>query len=281
VDPDNRETLLSLGAFTENLVLAAGVFGMGAEVEVLAREKTDPDVLRIRLSECRPSTYPVRRLEKRMTVKSGYLSRELAPSDVDAFASVLPGHLHYFPRGTDHARCIEEGAVECFRRQSLRDPAQKELVKWLRLNGTSARRHRDGLTTAGMEISGLQGFFVRHFVSPEDFLKTSFREQGIAHTAKLASQGAGWLVVTGAGETPADLVETGRRFEKMALLARERNIALHPMSQWMEEKWGRDKTAENHKASMTPRFLLRVGYVREYPEPVSLRRPVEWFLKKA
>jgi len=31
---------------------------------------------------------------------------------------------------------------------------------------------------------------------------------------------------------------------------------------------------------MIPQFLLRVGYLKRYPEPVSLRRPVNWFVQK-
>jgi len=76
-----------------------------------------------------------------------------------------------------------------------------------------------------------------------------------------------------------DLIETGRRFERMALLAREHNIAIHPMTQYLEEESGVNQIAANHQASMVPQFLLRVGYLKRYPEPVSLRRPVSWFVR--
>ncbi len=279
VDPENTETLLSLGAFAENLSLAAGALGLSAEVEVLARSAHDPEVMRVHLKEATPTDYPLERLEKRMTVKKGHLDRELSTADIKALSQPLGGMLHYFPRGTDHARCIAEGAVETFRRQSRRDAAQEELTAWLRLSREAARRHRDGLTTAGMGITGLKGWFVRTFVSPKDFLKESFREQGVEQTAGLAAQGGGWIVISGSGRTPEDIIDSGRRFERMALMARERHIALHPMTQWLEEKWGLDKLAANHSTDMIPRFVLRVGYLAGYPDPVSLRRPVDWFLK--
>ena len=139
--------------------------------------------------------------------------------------------------------------------------------------------YRDGLTVEGMEIRGFKGWFVRNFMQPEDFMKPNFREQGVDHTATLARQGGGWLVITSEGRTLADLIETGRRFERMALLARERNIAIHPMTQYLEEETGVNQIAANHQASMIPQFLLRVGYLKHYPEPVSLRRPVSWFVQ--
>jgi hypothetical protein len=30
---------------------------------------------------------------------------------------------------------------------------------------------------------------------------------------------------------------------------------------------------------MIPQFVLRVGYLDPYPDPVSPRRPVNWFLR--
>ena len=65
----------------------------------------------------------------------------------------------------------------------------------------------------------------------------------------------------------------------MALLARERDIALHPMTQSIEEASGMNQIAANHPPDMLPQFILRVGYLKRYPAPVSLRRPVEWFVR--
>ena len=65
----------------------------------------------------------------------------------------------------------------------------------------------------------------------------------------------------------------------MALLARERRIAIQPMTQYLEEQAGLNQIAANHQASMIPQFLLRVGYLKDYPDPVSLRRPVSWFVR--
>jgi len=65
----------------------------------------------------------------------------------------------------------------------------------------------------------------------------------------------------------------------MALMARERGIALHPMTQILEEEAGRSEIASNHDSGMLPQFVLRVGYLDPYPDPVSPRRPVSRFLK--
>lgn len=279
VDPQNREAMLSLGAFAENLALAAGTFGFKAAIKVIAEDSLARDILKVSLIPAAPIDYPLQRVARRMTVKNGYLSTEIKKNDLDALSKPLNGHLFYFPAGTEHANCIQQGAIENFRAQAERDDAQRELVHWVRLSNQDAERYRDGLTVEGMEIRGFKGWFVRNFVQPQDFMKPGFRRQGIDQTATLARQGGGWVVITSRGQTVADLIETGRRFESMALLARERNIAIHPMTQYLEEKAGVSQIAANHQAGMIPQFLLRVGYLNRYPEPVSLRRPVSWFVQ--
>jgi len=279
VDPHNREAMLSLGAFTENLALAAGTLGFRADATVVAQSALDREIVKIELHRDIPRPYPLKRINQRMTVKHGFLEREIKPQDIKTLAEHFGGHLFYFPNGTPHAECIREGAIEYFRQQTHREDAQLEAVKWFRLSNQAAETHRDGLTVQGMEIQGFKGWFVSHFVDPEDFLKPAFLEQSIDHTARLAREGGGWLVITSQGNTVADLIAAGRKFERMALIAREHMLAVHPMTQFLEEKDGISQITAHHHADMHPQFILRVGYLNSYPQPVSLRRPVGWFVR--
>ena len=249
------------------------------QVEIKAGNPLEQEILEVTLRKAKPVLYPLARMPFRMTAKHGYRSKDLKKDDVDALAKPLGGHLFYFPPGSEHARCIQEGTVEAFRVQTDRDEAQLELVEWLRLSEEEEARHRDGLTTEGMEIRGLKGWYLRNFTKPEDFMKQSMRNRSVTQTATLAEQGAGWFVVTSKGESVADLIETGRGFERMALMARARGVAIHPMTQILEEEIGRREIASKHARGILPQFVLRVGYLDPYPQPVSPRRPVSWFLR--
>jgi len=277
VDPDNRELLLSIGAFVENLSLAAGAMGRETDIQILASGRHDRDVVRIVFEKTRSTGYPLEKIRLRRTVKHGFSAAELSCTAVDSFSRLAGGRLFYFPRGSSHAQCMRDAAVESFRIQAGRDDAQRELVGWLRLSDRAARQYRDGLTTEGMEIRGLKGWYLRHLAAPADFLAPSFRRKSVDITARLAAEGGGWMVITSPGNTVADLIETGRRFQRIALAARKHGVGIQPMTQVLEEKSGRDAIAGNHEHSFCPQFVLRVGYVGNYPAPVSLRRPVEWF----
>ena len=152
VDPNNREALLSIGAFAENLAIAGRAFGLKSEMEVIAQDPVESDILRVTLKAAAPKDYMLERIKKRMTVKHGYLPGEIRKEDVDALGKPLMGRMFYFPTGTRHANCLLEGAIENFRIQAQRDDAQRELVQWVRISNRDAERYRDGLTLSLIHI---------------------------------------------------------------------------------------------------------------------------------
>jgi len=281
IDPTNREVMLSLGAFIENLAQAAAVLGFHADVQVIARDCFDSRIARVMLTRALPVDIPLDRLTQRRTVKTHLLPRELKTADVSAFSEEVPGHLYYFPRGSSHSDHMAAEAMANFEHQFKNEGAVQETADWTRLSDKDARKFRDGLTTEGMEITGIAGWFVRNFMDRQDVMGANFRQKGIEKTIKQAGEGAGWLVITSDGKSVEALVECGRCFQRMALLARDKMIGLHPMTQTLEEKAGQKNIRANHGPGTLPQFMIRVGYLDKYPDPVSLRRPVDWFLKSS
>ena len=281
VDPENRELLLSLGAFVENLSLAAGALGFRAEAQTIAQSRQDRDVVGISLLKDAPQPFPLEQMRLRRIVKTGQAPREISPQDIKTLFRHAKGGAFYFPRGSQHASCIRDATVEAFRIQSFRDASQEELVRWLRLSDRSVERRRDGLTVSGLEINGMAGWYLRHFGKPRDFLKKSFRTRGVDLAAETAEEGGGWIVLTSPGDSVRDLIEAGGRFERMALEARALGVGIHPMTQVLEEEAGRAAIFTHHSRSMHPQFVLRVGYVEKYPKPASPRRPLPWFVYKS
>jgi hypothetical protein len=67
--------------------------------------------------------------------------------------------------------------------------------------------------------------------------------------------------------------------QRLFLKVRDKGIALHPMTQILEEVQINETINQSTGISNKIQFLLRIGYVKNYPEPVTLRRPVDWFIK--
>jgi len=281
VDPLNREMLLSLGAFTENLVLAAGALGHTAVTTIIAGNPFMPEVMDVRLTRAPAVSYPFERITLRRTVRRNYRDRELAGDVVRTLLAPLGDGATFFPPISRPAAYLREAVVEAFRAQTYREQAQVELSHWIRFDDADVYRHRDGLTPASMELSSAAAWYARHFMSRDDVMTGRFRVEGIDIVAKQARHGGGWFVVTSDHWDVTSLLDAGRRFERMALLAREHGVAIHPMSQVLEEKPWQERLAVDMDVPGNPQFILRAGYVSPYPAPVSLRRPIASFVSLA
>jgi hypothetical protein len=278
VDPGDRELILSVGCFLENLAQAAGAEGLEAEVSPGEAAGGGGVLALVRLVPAPARPGGPERLQRRRTLRSGYLPRPLTPADAALLLHAAGPGTAFFPRGSPGARTIADATLEAMRQQTWRDPAQRELSGWIRFRDEDVARHADGLTVASMEASGLAGFVMRHFLDEASVMGRSFREKGIELCQRQVTEGGGFLAVTSGGVDVPALLEAGRRFERVALLVRERAIAAHPMSQALEEAPWRDRLAAALGLSRPIQFLVRVGYVDRYPEPVSPRRALASFV---
>lgn len=278
VDAGGREPVLSMGCFLENLAQAAEAEGLEAEVVPAPTVAGEGVVARVRLVQSPVRPGGPARIQRRRTLRSGHLPRPLSAADAALLVEAAGPGTTFLPRGSPGARSIAEATVEAMRQQTWRDPAQRELSRWIRFRDEDVARHGDGLTVASMEAGGVAGFVMRHFFDQGSVMGRSFREKGIERCQQQVAEGAGFLVVTSADAAVPALLDAGRRFERMALLVRERAIAVHPMSQALEEAPWRDGLATALGLSGRIQFLVRVGYVDRYPEPVSPRRALDSFV---
>lgn len=281
VDPEQRETLLSLGAFLENLEKAAGAFGYACRWTLLGASNQNERVMEVQLIKGGSrNTATVESMKGRRTMRAGFSREALRNEDLTHLVAGESGLIHYLPTGSKEARYIDAQTIEANRLQAARDPAQQELADWIRFRSDEARKHRDGLTTGGMEITGFAGWVVRNFYDKASVQTADFRERGIAQVRREVAASAGWLLITSKDASVAALLDTGRRMQRLFLKVRARRIALHPMTQILEEPSTKLALRPTIGIDDPVQFILRVGYVVDYPPPVSLRRPVGWFLRK-
>jgi nitroreductase len=278
VDPYNRELLLAVGAFIENLVVAARNWGVEVEPRVTASSPYDAELVVVQLRPTRVNVGGIDAVRRRRTLRQGFSTRELRSGDFAYLTQGLPG-FHYFPGTSREGRYLAAGAVEAMRAQSARDAAQAELARWIRWSDEEARRHRNGMTPASLEIDGLAGWYVRSFYTPQDVMSPSFRARGVDRAAEQAGHCGGWIVLTGEAQEVGALIETGRLFERFFLRARDRRVGVHPMTQMLEEPPWQTAIAGELGLSQAPQFVLRVGYRDAYPPAVSLRMPLSAFVR--
>ncbi|MEG3899523.1 MULTISPECIES: Acg family FMN-binding oxidoreductase [unclassified Microcoleus] len=281
VDPTQRETILSIGAFIQNLEYAAGSFGYVCHWNLLATTNQDEQIMEVKLiEEASKKDFDIAKIKNRRTVRSDFLSAVLKKEDLEYIVDSESEYIHYLPTTSKESQFINEQTIEANRIQSDRNPAQQELANWIRFSTKDADNYRDGLTTASMEIEGFSGWVVRNFYSKDNVMTKDFRETGLDKVKKEVSASAGWILITSKDNSVATLLETGRRMQRLFLKVREKSIAIHPMTQILEESSTRQQLNQSIGIDENIQFILRTGYLKNYPPSVSLRRPVDWFMRK-
>ncbi len=280
VDPTQRETILSIGAFLQNLAYAANNLGYDCAFTTLAIHNQDENIAEIALTrKTGIAKYDIEKIKQRRTVRSNFLSNVLKNEDVSFLTGEEPGFIHYIPNSAKEHQWLNEQTIEANRIQAYRDAAQNELANWIRFSGKDAEKNSDGLTLASMEIEGIPAWYLRNFYTKADVVKKSFRQQSIDKVVKQVSASAGWLLITSKDNTVSSLLVTGKRMQRLFLKVRDKGIAVHPMTQIIEEPSTNQILNQSTGINDPVQFIVRTGYVKEYPEPVSLRRPVDWFIR--
>lgn len=279
VDPTQRETILSIGAFLQNLEYAASNAGYTCQFDLLATTARDEDIIAVKLLPATATiSFDIQKIKQRRTVRSNYLKDVLKNEDVAYLVNDEPGFVQYIPNSSKEHQWLNEQTIEANRLQAYRNDAESELANWIRFKSDDAEKYRDGLTMASMEMEGLKAWYLRNFYEKADVMKKNFRQQNIHAVKHQVASSAGWILIMSKDNAVATLLETGKRMQRLFLKIRERDIAFHPMTQILEEA----STSQTLRASLgiseNVQFILRTGYLNRYPEPVSLRRPVDWFV---
>ena len=280
VDPTQRETMLSIGAFVQNLDYAASYYGYACQFNTIANSNQDENVVEVHLSKT-PSlaAYNILNIKERRTVRSVFATDFLKKDDLNYLLKEEADFVSFIPISSYEYQLINEQTVEANQIQSYRDAAQKELANWIRFSSKDALKYEDGLTPEMMDITGIPAWYVRNFYGKADVMKKDFREQSIKKVQSQVNGSAGWLLITSKDDSVTALLEAGKRMERIFLKVRHRGIALHPMSQILEEAATNTTINQSLRISHPIQFILRIGYIKIYPETVSLRRPVEWFIR--
>ena len=177
VDGDDRELMISLGAFIEALIISGAAEGL----EVV------PNGLELTLRPMTPKDDQLEALLLRRTIRGPYEARSLSADDVAVFHEAT-----YFAE----SKILREATIEANRAQAFRDDAQRELIEWVRWTKKEANEKRDGLSLSALGISGVTAWVAGTFLNKQRLLTKSSRESQAVDAGKAIDQSGGWLVLT-------------------------------------------------------------------------------------
>ncbi|MBP1639920.1 MAG: nitroreductase [Bacteroidetes bacterium] len=274
VDPTKRELYISLGAFIENLDLAAGSLGYKTDIELTPTAESTNCVAVVTLKRAHSSGFDLRLISARRTLRLPFHTADIRAEEVKKIVTD-DSQTGFYATSTPQGRFIAEQTLSAYRQQAQNRAAQAEFARWVRFSDRDIRLRQDGITTAGMEINGIKGFVVRNFFKPADAEKSKFVQAGIQTTEKQVRNCGGWLVLTGVDNSMQSWLDAGRRYQRMNIACTALRIGFHPMNQLVEEENYKQVMHEKLRLKNEILFVARIGYMIEMPAPVSPRRSVD------
>ncbi len=277
IDPNNRELMLSLGAFLGNLKLAAKSMNFDVNVVKIFSKRSGNKVAKLKLKQNKSNDLDhLSEIKARRTHKNGILDKDISKEDF-GYITNNSDDIFYISNNSKKGRILQELTVESNRMQINRDESQLELSNWIRWSQEEIRKFRDGLTPSSMGMKGIIKWYANHFFSKSTVMSKSFKKSTLKMVREQVENCGGWLIITSPNYEPETLLNTGIEFERMCLKTVKKQIAIHPMSQTLEEKT-KEKVNSLLNIDQPIQFVIRTGYLNKYKEPVSVRRPVEWFI---
>lgn len=281
VDPKGIELFISVGAFIENLNIAANAYGYKTDItlfETTINSSLPAASIKLIKTGLSQKPEPLKELELRNTMRIPFDTLSIKNDDWKKLVMTDSAKIIFVSSNSPDGRFIAKKELEAYTFQAYQKDAQEELASWIRFSNKDVNSKLDGLTPAGMGINGIGGFVVRNFMKPEDSKKASFVKSGIEKTQKQVENCGGWIIISTEKDNVIDWINVGRIYERLNIQCRSLNLGFHPMNQIIEVQEIAQQLNSELLSGRKIRFVARIGYVNEYPVPVSKRRPVESFV---
>ncbi|WP_150525901.1 Acg family FMN-binding oxidoreductase [Roseibium sediminis] len=257
-DPYHRQLTIGLGCFLELMIIAAAQDGYRVDLNLYPQGETGP-VSVAKFSKGAEADPLFAQIMHRRTCKEPFASTPVPADKIAALSSL--------------ARVItEEQQVSAVKKLAwaaheveMQTPnTLKESVDLMRMGKAEINANPDGIDLGGpfLESLMLVGMLTRE--AQLDTTSSAFQE-GMRIYHEIHENTPAYAVVTTKGNTRQDQIEAGRRWIRLNLTTTELGLALHPVSQALQEY---PEMADHYKAvhelltepGHTVQMLGRLGY---------------------
>ncbi|MBT5413238.1 MAG: twin-arginine translocation pathway signal protein [Rhodospirillaceae bacterium] len=286
-DPFGRQILIGHGCFLELASIAAAQGGHRMEIDLFPEGAYGTEgiderpVARIRfIADPGVAKDPLfAAIPLRRSTKEPYTDRPLAPDHAEALRRAHRSAAAALALATEaaHVARIRAVATEAMRIEMETPRTLLESLKLTRIGADEIARHRDGIDLHGpffwwAKRLGLMS--IEEAATPGTQAHQAGLDYALGYFA--GTHGFGWL--TTADNTRESQVEAGRAYARLNLAATLLGVAMHPVSQALQEYPEVDVARRSMLAETatlpghTVQMLFRLGYA-DRPDP-SPRRPL-------
>lgn len=270
-DPFARQLTIGLGCFLELMAIAASAKGYHVEITTFPDGENGP-VAHVRFRAGAPKDALFNYVLDRRSCKEPFLATPLAPKITDQLMTVADIHTD-----GDLVAKLKQLTLKGWMIEAETPRTMKESVDLMRFGKSEINANPDGIDLGGpfLESLMLTGMISRKAQLNPD--STGFKEGVKIYTKMLQATPAYAVITTQANDRDAH-IEAGRRWLRLNLTTTKLGLALHPISQVLQEFVEMKEVYDEAHALLakpgeTVQMLGRLGYGPEVPP--SPRWPLE------
>lgn len=270
-DPFDRQITIGFGCFLEQMVIAASAAGYSVDLN-LYPEGEDGPVADATFSTGASADPLAIHIPNRRSCKEPYEARQLDPAQAGALAEFADIYTSEEVVGKLRDLTLQSWQIEASTHRTL-----KESIDLTRVGKAEVNANPDGIELIGafFDVLKLTGMITREkMMDPNDI---NFRQFMDEYNVMLSSTNA-YAALVSDSNTRQDQIDAGRRWLRLNLKTTALGLALHPVSQCLQEFPEMEgPNAEAHallaEDGQTVQMLGRVGYGPESPR--TPRWPLE------
>jgi hypothetical protein len=287
-DPLHRQIYIGQGTFLELAHISARAFGQRCTIDLFPDGIDDVEqtgrlpVARMALrAEKTEADELFHEIPKRVTNRLPFSDRPVEQAALDAITSVCDPVELRFIIDPDAVRQTADLVTEGMRVETFLDRTHRETVDMLRFSDDEILTHRDGFGYANIGVTGISRFFAETFVGRSKAMGEAFRNKTVDSTRTMAQSARVYGIMVTEQNDRMSQIETGRAYARIHLTATKLGLALHPMSQILQEydelSGVRERFADlTGIRGKTVQMLFRLGHADDVPH--SPRRGVMDFV---
>ena len=281
VDPDNRESLISIGAFLANIIKGADIMGIDLQYTVYDEIRSDNSVVYVSFTgtETELFTESIKKFEdilsRRRAAKEKFSNKKIPAQEIYEITSGYENDILYFPKSSISYEYIRENTVKAYEIQGKNTDKRNELSEWFRFSDKETEMKKDGLSAEMLGMSTLKKFFFHNFYNREKMrdIKSLSSEMKLIKTQ--VNSADGFLLIIAKDDSVKENIRAGIVLESIWLNAAEKNIKIQPLSQMLEEEPFRNNISNDLNINGEVKMILRTGYSSNNKKIKKVRRSVE------
>lgn len=227
-DPFDRQLTIGMGCFLELLRMAAADEGYTATSDLFP-EGEDGPVATVRFYEGASPDPLFAQVMDRRSCKEPFTDQAVGSSEAEAlsaFASIIKDE----PTVAE----LRNLTWEAWKVEINHEPTLKESVDLFRIGKSEINANPDGIDLGGPFFETLALFGLLSREAQMDKTSTSF-QQGFSIYNEMLMATPAYAVINTRGNSRLDQIEAGRRWIRLNLKTTELGMALHPVSQALQE----------------------------------------------